>query len=232
MNEREVRTGHQPAQPDEVMTAPFVPGVRVALRQYLIEGGHPRCRELGLGEIASQPRLGRRLEIRIRAERGLASSLIQEIELVEEGRLAVVTNGRVYLLSRIDGNIGAGDAEVIQNAVTRLLGAHREIFGSELTEYVRIGAELAEHVPSPFVGQQVRVERFSEEDAETKPEPMGTATLLAEPEPGLPLRFLNAEGHIVTTSDVVAVEREAPEVLEVRTGNRNYRFVLDPAEEG
>ena len=223
----ETATGHQLAQPDEVMTAPFAPGVRVALRQYVKEGGNPRCRELGLGEIAVQPRLGERLEIRIRGERGLASSRIKELELIEEGRLAVVTNGRVYLLSRIDCQAGAGSNEVIQAAVTRLLGAHAENQTGDLTEYVRIGGDLAEHSPSPFVGREVQEERLSRGDAEAKPEPLGTGTLLGEPEPGVPLRFLNAEGQVVTTSDVVSIERDSPDVLEVRTANRCYRFMLE-----
>lgn len=226
-HQSETPTGQRPAQPDEVMTAPFAPGVRVALRQYLREGGQPRCRELGLGEIAVRPRLGERLEIRIRAERGLASSRIRELELIEKGRLAVVTNGRVYLLSRIDAHAGAGSTELIQAAVTRLLREHAESNAGDLTEYVRIGGELAEHSPSPFVGREIQIERFSRGDAEAKSEPMGTGTLLGEPEPGLPLRFLNAEGQVVTTSDVVSIERDAPEVLEVRTANRCYRFTLE-----
>ncbi len=207
-------------------TAPFSAGVRVALRQYALEQGELRCRELGLGEIVVRPRLGERLEIRIRGERGLASSRIQELELVAPGRLAVVTRGRAYLLSRLDTRVGPDLPGGLQEDVARLLSRspRPEDVTGEVTQYIRIHGPLESSGASPFVGVAVRIDRWPVGEPGAKAEAMGTGSLLEDPQPGLPLRFRDGEGHVLTSSLVTSVEQDGDTILEVGTENRRYRF--------
>ncbi|MCP3983816.1 MAG: hypothetical protein GY723_05475 [bacterium] len=221
-------TGSQIAIPEDLLAAPFVPGVRVALRQYSMQGDQAFCLNVAAVEIVARPRIGERLEVRIQGESGLASSRIQQLEPLSEGRVAVVTNGRVYVLSRLDDRLGSDELSAIQETVTRLLAAHQEVPQPEATEHVRIPDEICGESPNPFVGVRVRVERFSLTEASAKSEHLGSGTLLAEPEIGEALRFLDAYGHVMTTSNVAAIISKKPDILEVSTGNRCYRFVLEP----
>lgn len=206
--------------------APFIPGVRVALSQFAPEGGSVSRRRLGVGEILVCPRIGARLELRIRAERGLASSPIRELRLLSEQCLAVATQGRVYLLSLLDGgHCSLDDSDLMAHVVEMFAGqgAGADVPG-EVTQYVRIGEPLVRPGGSAFAGRGVRIERTRTGDPDAKPELLGTGRLLAEPEPGLALRFQDAAGHVVTTSAVLLVEQSGADALEASTANSRYRF--------
>jgi len=222
-----------PADDEEV--APFRPGVRVALCQYAPEGGSVGRRELGVGEILVRPRIGERLELRIRAERGLASSQIRELRLLGERCLAVGTQGRVYVLTLLEATLQSPDAFELMAHVNEMYAGQEAAAGvpGEVTQYVRIGEPLVRPGTSPFSGRSLRIERTGTEDPDAKPELLGTGRLLAEPEPGLPLRFQVAEGQVVTTSDVMAVERSGDDAFEASTANSRYRFevILEPSPE-
>jgi len=222
-------SGESEATAQEV--APFAAGGRVSLRQYVLERDELVSRELGLGEMVDRPRLGERLGIRIRAERGLSSSRIQRLALLEEGRLAVVTNGRAYLLSQIESR-GEPDApDALRSRIEQLI---RECTVSDptesgdVTQYLRVKGMTPKSTSSPFVGVALDIERISLDDPEPKPESLGRGHLLADPEPGLPLRLVDGDEHLVSTSQVVLIEQD-DEVLQVSTANRLYR--LAPAGE-
>ena len=215
-------SAHDPNE--TTMKSPFAPGARVAIRQYLIEGGQVTCRELGLGEIARQPRVGDRLEIRIRRERGLASSEVQELEMPEPARLLAVTHGRAYLMSRLD--LGAGpqpSAEVLAR-IAELLRRPPQLPSDDahVSQYVRIPTELVPDSQHPLVGVPVLLERASRDEPDAKPEAIGEVQLLDEPVPGSPLRFRDAAGFVVTTSVVQRIEEDDDE-LAIGTANRVYR---------
>lgn len=206
--------------------SPFGPGARVAIRQYLFEGDEVACRELGLGEIARQPRVGERLEIRIRGERGLASSVIQELEVPERGRLIAVTNGRVYVMSRLDLGAGPSIADTILVRIRELLDRAESLSrddSGQVTQYVRIPTALVPTDEHPYVGVGVILERWSLDAPASKPESLGVCQLLEEPKPGVPMRLRDSEGHVMATSEVTQIEEEDG-ALEVGTANRRYRM--------
>ena len=207
-------------------SGPFSAGAQVSLRQYVREGNEPTCRELGLGEIVRPLRVGGRLEIRIRGERGLLSSQIRELTIVQDGRLAVVTNGRVYLLSRIDGQRDASETVILMASVSEMLDAHPERPDDEHTQYVRVGTGLAEPSVHPLVGVPVTVRRWPS-SGDPKPQELGVGELLGEPQIGQPLRFRDGEGFVIATTDVTGIECEDGAILEVLTGSRRYSFELD-----
>ena len=209
---------------------PFGPGTRVALRQYAPEGGAVGLRELGVGEILIRPRIGERLELRIRGERGLASSPVRELRLLGERRLVVATDARVYVLSLLEGERVEPDPGELLALVHEMLASQvvaAEAPG-EVTQYVRIGEPLVRPGATLFTGRTVRIERTRMADEDAKPQLLGTGLLLAEPEPGLELRFQDAEGRVVTTSTVVAVERVGADAVEASTANSRYRFEIVP----
>ncbi len=214
---------------DDAAPSPFGPGARVAIRQYLCEGSEVACRELGLGQIARQPRVGERLEIRIRGERGLASSVIQELEVPETGRLIAVTNGRVYVMSRLDLGAGPAIADRVLTRIRELLARAASLDrddSGQITQYVRIPTDLVPSSQHPYVAVPLEVERWSAEDPDAKPEACGVCQLLEEPQPGVPMRLRDADGHVMTTSAVTQIEVDEG-ALEVGTENRRYRMRLE-----
>ncbi len=217
--------------PDDAV-APFGPGIRVALRQYAPEGQDRGLRELGVGEILTRPRLGERLEIRIRGERGLASSPVRELCLLGGSRLAVVTGRCVYVLSLLEGESSAPEPPGFQERIAAMLDepAAPETDPGAMTQYVRIGEPLLRPGRAPLLGCSVRIERRPVADPEAKPEALGSGRLLAEPELGLSLRFQDGDGQVVTTSPLEAVELDGPGVVEARTRNSRYRFEVEPDE--
>lgn len=215
-----------PAGDDEV--APFASGTRVSLCQYAPEGGTVGQRELGVGVILVRPRVGERLELRIRAERGLASSPVRELRLLGERCLAVATFARVYVLNLLDGEVREPKPGELLANVREMLANQMdsEEAPGEVTEYVRIDNPLVRPDARSFAGRTVRIERTRIADPDATPELLGTGRLLADPEPGLALRFQDDEGQVVTTSAVVAIERGGPEALEACTINSRYRFAI------
>ncbi|MCP5070088.1 MAG: hypothetical protein GY946_26260 [bacterium] len=220
---------HGDAPDGEDPIAPFRPGTRVALSQYAPTAGPGERRELGVGEILAIPRIGERLELRIRAERGLASSPVRELRLVGEGCLAVLTHSRIYLLSLLEGGVRPPDATLLRAYIDEMFAglATGGEPPEEVTEYVRIGEPLVRPGASEFRGRLVRIEREDIGDPDAKPELLGSGRLLGEPEPGLALRFQDADGQVVATSVVVAVERSGAHALEASTTNGRYRFELE-----
>lgn len=211
---------------DDVEIAPFIPGVRVALSQYAPEGGDLSRRELGVGEILVSPRIGARLELRIRAERGLASSPIRELRLLSERCLVVGTYRRVYVLSLLDATLPSLDASELTAQVEEMFAGQEADVDApgEVTQYVRIGEPLVRPGGSAFAGRSARIERTRTGDPDAKPELLGTGRLLAEPAPGLALRFQDADGQVVTTSAVLVVEQSGADAVEASTANSRYRF--------
>ncbi len=213
---------------DAPEVAPFAGGVRVSLRQYVLERDELVSRELGLGEMVERPRLGERLGIRIRAERGLSSSRIQRLALLEEGRLAVVTNGRAYLLSRIESRGGPDAPDTLRTQIERLIrecAVSNPTESGDVTQYLRVKGMSPRSAGSPFVGVPLDIERMSLDDLDEKPESLGQGHLLAEPEPGLPLRLVDGNEHLLSTSEIVLIEQD-DEVLQVCTANRRYRLAM------
>jgi hypothetical protein len=183
-----------------------------------------------VGEILVCPRIGARLELRIRAERGLASSPIRELRLLSERCLVVGTHCRVYVLSLLDATLPSLDASDLKAHVDEMFAGQEAGADApgEVTQYVRIGEPLVRPGGSVFAGRSARIERTRTDDPDAKPELLGTGRLLAEPEPGLALRFQDAEGQVVTTSPVLAVEQSGADALEASTANSRYRFEATP----
>lgn len=170
-------------------------------------------REIGAGVLAAQPEVGSRLRIELRRGRGLASSLVTHIQEMGEGRLALKTEGRVYVLSDVTRSWGPEPGEALR-IVADLIDAPTvsPSPGDAGTECVRM-------LPvEPKEERRIRVARLCDSGDEM----FGEGELLGELEVGECLRFTSEGGRVQGTSVIEMIRQLSPSCLEVSTSNSRY----------
>ncbi len=177
--------------------------------------------DLGSGQIASRLRVGRRMEIRIRGERGLVTSPIFSMQQLSDAHLVVATTSHLYVLTRIDASERLPRPALDQAAQDLAWGTPvPEVEPADLTRYARLGMEFVEGAIEGWNGAAVRIQVRRGDSVEE----LGLATLLEEPAPGASLRFALRTGGVTASTLVERVHADGDDVLEAKTANSTYRL--------
>lgn len=217
---------------EDLARSTFDAGTRVCVEQVGLVHDRIGTHCMGFGELSAAPRVGGPLELRIRAARGLASSLVRELRVPAPGYLLVATERSVYLVALPDlENQAYPDA--VENEAIAMLKAlvQADEAGTDVTQYVRLAMDQDdERAALPRGPVFASVARAGDEE---NAEPLGQCELLAHVVPDAPLRIAAADGRVFATSDVVSVSPGESGEFRVETGNSVYVLAaIVPTSEG
>ena len=198
-------------------------GKLVLIRQF--RGETRKVEEVGMGTIAATPREGQPLAIRIRKQRGLETSPVEELVALSSADFGIRTASSVYVLTLMEA------AELIEEEELHALVTERfgdyEASGSiqgNLTDYVRLDADT---LGRDVAANAVRIKVLRGNGDTATEHDFGIGQLIDDPEIGAPVRFCDANGVIRVTSDALEVHRRGESgTIEIAT--RNSRYVFEP----
>jgi hypothetical protein len=200
----------------------FGAGEPVEVSRYTATSSGLAISDLGPGTIAGPLTPGRRMEIRIRAERGLVTSPIFSVQQLSDAHLLVATTSHLYVLTRLAAPERLPQGVIDQAAEDLAWGTPvPDTEPDDITRYARIGAELAENDPTGWGGEAVRVEVLRGADTEE----LGLATLLEDPAPGSSLRLALRSGGVIASSGIERLHALPDGAIEAETANSTYRLV-------